>query len=90
MDITLIVKDSCAACRRAERFLRKLVSGRTEIILSVININEATNLRTQICPAIFINQELYTYGDIEPEKFAAYLRKKYEEGGCNFDLHKSN
>lgn len=90
MDITLIVKDKCAACARVERVLRKLLAGRKDIILNVINIKDTTTLKAQICPAVFINQELYTYGDIEADKFSAYLRKKYEEGGCNFAVYKSN
>lgn len=90
MDITLIVKDNCAACRRVERLLRKLVGGEKNIFFSVVNINETTTLKTQICPAIFINQELYSYGDIEPEKLVSYLRKKFEGGACSDAIYKSN
>ena len=90
MDITLIVKDKCAACIRVERLLKKLVGGQKDIIFSVVNIKESTTLKTQICPALFVNQELYSYGDIEPEKFASYLRKKFEGGACNFTVYKSN
>ncbi|MDZ7625985.1 MAG: hypothetical protein U5J96_16255 [Ignavibacteriaceae bacterium] len=70
--------------------MRKLVGGQKDIILSVINVNDATNLKAQICPALFVNQELYTYGDIEADKFAAYLKKQYEKGACNNALYKSN
>ena len=90
MDITLIVKDNCDACGRVERVLRKFVCGHKDIILSVINIKDATPLKTQICPALYVNQELYTYGDIEAEKFAAYIKKQFENGACYNALYKSN
>lgn len=90
MDITLIVKDNCAACIRVERVLRKLVGSQKEIIFSVININYAANIKTQICPALFVNKELYSYGDIEPDKFAAHLKKQFQEGACSRTNNKSN
>jgi hypothetical protein len=90
MDITLIVKDNCAACVRVERVLRKLVDGQEDIILSVLNINDAGNLKTQICPALFVNKELYSYGDIEADKFAAHLKKQIEKGACKNAVYKSN
>lgn len=90
MDITLIVKDNCTACIRVERVLRKMTNGQKKITLSVINIKDSTTLKTQICPALFINQELYSYGDIEADKFAAYLKKQFEEGACSRNIIKSN
>lgn len=90
MDLTLIVKDNCVACVRVERILRKLINGQKEIILSVINSKNTTSLKTQICPALFVNQELYSYGDINEEKFSAFLKKRYEEGAFSRAVHKSN
>ena len=80
MNLTLMVKDNCDACARVERLLKKLINGQKEIKLSVINIKDATTITTQICPALFVNQELYSYGDIEKEKLSAYLKKQYEQG----------
>lgn len=90
MELTLIVKDNCAACLRVERVLRRMINGHKKINLSVINIKDATTPKAQICPALFVNQELYSYGDIEADKFAAYLKKQFEEGACSQTINKSN
>lgn len=90
MDLTLIVKDNCKACLRVERALIKLASKRKEIILSIINIKDITNPKTQICPALYVNQELYSYGDFNEDKLIAYLQKQYDQGACKNAVYKSN
>ena len=90
MDLTLIINDNCDTCTRVEKILRKLINGQKEIILSVINIKNTTSLKTQICPALFVNQELYSYGDINEEKFSAFLKKQYKEGAFSRAVYKSN
>lgn len=90
MHLTLIIKDNCTACSRAEKVLNKLARRRKEIILSVINIKDLPNPKTQICPALFVNQELYSYGDFNEDKLIAYLQKQYDNGACKNALYKSN
>jgi hypothetical protein len=90
MDLTLIVKDNCNACLRVEKALIKLADKRKEIILTVINIKDLPQPKTQICPALFVNQELYSYGDFNEEKLIAYLKKQYDNGACKNAVYKSN
>ena len=90
MDLTLIIKDNCNACARVERALNKLANGKKEILLSVINIKDLAIAKTQICPALFVNQVLYSYGDFNEDKLIAYLNKQYEQGACKNAVYKSN
>ena len=90
MDLTLIVKNNCDACTRVERVIENLAKRKKEILLSVINIKDIEKPITPIVPALFVNQELYSYGDINEEKLLVYLNKLYEEGACNRDVYKSN
>ncbi|HSW54831.1 MAG TPA: hypothetical protein VLH59_07060 [Ignavibacteriaceae bacterium] len=90
MDLTLIIKDNCTACARVEKALKVLAGGKKEILLSVINIKDLTNPENHICPALFINQELYSYGDINEEKLIKYLYEQYKIGACNRVVYKSN
>ncbi|AFH49651.1 Hypothetical protein IALB_1945 [Ignavibacterium album JCM 16511] len=90
MDLTLIVKDNCDACLRVEKALIKLADKRKEIILTVVNIKDLPQPKTQICPALFVNQELYSYGDFNEDKLIAYLQKQYDNGACKNAVYKSN
>ncbi len=90
MDLTLIIKDNCTACARVEKALKNLAGGKKEILLSVINIKDLTNPKTLICPALYVNQELYSYGDFNEDKLIAYLQKQYEQGACKNGIYKSN
>ncbi|MFZ1518728.1 MAG: hypothetical protein WAU11_08130 [Ignavibacteriaceae bacterium] len=90
MDLTLIVKDNCNTCARVERALHTLVSEKKEILLSVINIKDLSIPKTQICPALYVNQELYSYGDFNEDKLIAYLQKQYEQGACKNAVYKNN
>lgn len=90
MDLTLIIKDNCIACLRVEKALMSLAEKREEIILSIINIKDITNPKTQICPALYVNQELYSYGDFNEDKLIAYLQKQYDNGACKNAVYKSN
>lgn len=90
MDLTLIIKDNCNACARVEKALTNLANKNREILLSVINIKTLSNPKTQICPALYINQELYSYDDFNEGKLIAYLQKQYDDGACNNAIYKSN
>jgi hypothetical protein len=67
-----------------------LVSEKKEILLSVLNIKDLSIPKTQICPALYVNQELYSYGDYNEDKLIAYLQKQYEQGACKNAVYKNN
>ena len=90
MDLTLIVKNNCDACTRVERVIKNLVKRKKEILLSVINIKDVEKPITPIVPALFVNQELYSYGDINEEKLLVHLKEEYKKGACNRNDYKRN
>ena len=90
MDITLIIKDNCIASVRVEKTLKTVAGGKKEILLSVINIKDLTNPEIHVCPALYINQKLYSYGDFNEDKLIAYLKSLYEQGACKNAVSKSN
>lgn len=90
MDLTIIVKNNCDACTRVERAITNLAKRKKEILLSIINIKDIEKPITPIVPALFVNQELYSYGDINEEKLLGYLNKLYEEGAWRSVVYKSN
>ena len=79
MDLTLIVKNNCDACTRVEGVIKNIAKGKKEILLSVINIKDIEKPITPIVPALFVNQELYSYGDINEGKLLVYLKHKTTE-----------
>jgi glutaredoxin len=90
MDLTLIVKNNCDACTRVKRVIKNLAKKKKEILLSVINIKDLEKQITPIVPALFVNQKLYSYGDINEEKLLVYLKEEYKQGACNRQDYKRN
>lgn len=73
MELTLLVNNNCGACSRAEKDLRNFVLNRTDIKLSVININSYQKKSLFIAPALLVEDELFSYGDINFDKLNNYL-----------------
>lgn len=74
MNITLFVTKRCNSCDRARSMLEKIATERKNIKLFVEDIKEAQSKGIVIVPAIFIEDELYAYGDIDEEKFLERLQ----------------
>lgn len=74
MNITLFVTKKCNSCDRAISMLEKVATGRKNIRLYVEDIKEAHSKGIVIAPAIFIEDELYAYGDIDEDKFLERLQ----------------
>jgi len=77
MDITLFVTDNCLSCRRIESKLRNLLKDRNNINFLVEDIKKVNSAGIIIAPAIFIGDELYTYGDLDEEKFLKRIKLVY-------------
>lgn len=73
MNITLFVTDNCLTCRRAENQLKELLRNRKEINLLIEDIKKVNSNGIIIAPAVFVNDELYSYGDLDEEKFLERL-----------------
>ena len=73
MNITLFITGNCLSCRRVENQLKELLNNRKEINLLVENIKKVNSNGIIIAPALFIDDELYSYGDLDVDKFIERL-----------------
>lgn len=73
MNITLFITGNCLSCRRVENQLKELLNNRKEINLLVENIKKVNSNGIIIAPALFIDDELYSYGDLNEDKFLERL-----------------
>jgi len=73
MNITLFITDNCLSCQRVENQIKKLLRNREEINLLIEDIKKVNSNGIIIVPAVFVNDKLYSYGDLDEEKFLARL-----------------
>ncbi len=77
MKLSLIITQNCAACNRAESALRNLSIRYPEISLDIIDANDYDGQSINIIPALFINDELFSYGDLdESELLVRFIKQK--------------
>ena len=65
MKLSLIISQNCSACVRVETVLRNIALQYSNIVLNIINANDYNGKGISIVPALFINDELFSYGDID-------------------------
>ncbi|HUX60147.1 MAG TPA: thioredoxin family protein [Ignavibacteriaceae bacterium] len=75
MKLSLIITQNCSACDRAESVLRNLVFRHPEISLNIIDTNDYDEQNVSIIPALFINDELFSYGDLDESVLFARVKK---------------
>jgi len=73
MNITLFITDNCLSCQRVENQIKKLLRDRKEINLLIEDIKKVNSNGIIIAPAVFVNDKLYSYGDLDEEKFLERL-----------------
>jgi len=73
MNITLFITDNCLSCQRVENQLKELLRNRKEINFLVEDIKKVNSNGIIIVPAVFVNDKLYSYGDLDEEKFLERL-----------------
>ena len=73
MNITLFITDNCLSCQRVENQIKKLLRDRKEINFLVEDIKKVNSNGIIIAPAVFVNDELYSYGDLDEDKFLERL-----------------
>ena len=69
MNITLFVTKNCPACKRVKSQVEWLLGNRNDINLSIEDLQEIRPDGIMIVPALFIEDELYAYGEIDEVKF---------------------
>jgi len=73
MNITLFITDNCLSCQRVENQIKKLLRDRKEINLLIEDIKKVNSKGIIIAPAVFVDDKLYSYGDLDEEKFLERL-----------------
>lgn len=74
MNLTLIVSDHCSACNRAMKVLERIKLSNPHITTQVIYADSYEGKKVSITPALFIDQNLYCYGDIDESKLLKRLK----------------
>jgi alkyl hydroperoxide reductase subunit AhpF len=74
MNLTLLITNHCNACERAKSQLENLQAFKPDIKLNIMHINSYKDKRIFITPALLVNGELFSYGDIDTEKIIAKLK----------------
>ncbi len=69
MNITLFVTKNCPACKRVRSQVELLLGNRKDINITIEDLRETRPEGIVIAPALFINDELYSYGEIDEVKF---------------------
>mgnify|MGYP005850909647 CR=1 FL=1 len=68
MTLRLIFSDNCKACKRAKKTLDTLKHNHPNLDIETNHINNFNNGRTSITPALFIDDILFSYGDIDKNR----------------------
>lgn len=75
MNLTLIVSDNCKACERARKTINNIKLIYPQIITDIVNINSLNDRKISITPALLINNQLFSYGDIDESRLTAKISK---------------
>jgi hypothetical protein len=68
MKLTLIITQNCSTCLRAEKVLRNIVINFPDISLNIVDVNDYEGKAISIVPALLIDDELFSYGDVDEVK----------------------
>jgi predicted thioredoxin/glutaredoxin len=73
MNLTLIVTKNCNSCKRVETQLKEFAE-RDNINLIITDLNDSKRRGIIIVPALFINDDLFSYGDVDETKLKSELK----------------
>ena len=69
MKLTLYVRDNCPSCERVKNRLSAILKHKNFVDLRINNLVHHPCNGLVIVPALFIEDELYSYGEIDENKF---------------------
>ncbi len=72
-NLELFVAEKCPACLKTEEELSSYAQERTDVNLEVINISEGEYEQISIVPALFVENVLFSYGEIDFQKLTVAL-----------------
>jgi len=73
VNLTLVISENCSACERAKKVFLNIQMQNPSIFFNIVNINSFQDNRIAIIPALLINDELFSYGDIDRDKLESKL-----------------
>jgi len=73
ININVYVANNCPACKRAVAILQSFSYYNSGVELIVINI-ENSKAPVTIVPAVYLNDELYCFGEIDKSKLKLKIR----------------
>ena len=73
MKITLLISQNCPACERARTALSDFKYDGRKLIFAIIDIQDTSEIAVPIVPALYVNDKLFSYGDIDKEKLTKYM-----------------
>lgn len=73
--LVIYTAENCPICQRVVKSAKELISNSLNVELTIKNIKD-TNKKLTIVPAVFINQNLFCYGDIDKQKLTELIRKQ--------------
>ncbi|MBU1099066.1 MAG: thioredoxin family protein [Bacteroidetes bacterium] len=76
MEIKLFVARNCETCHRVEFQLINLLSEKKNIKISVANISKYTGKNMLVVPALFVNNQLFAYGEFNEERLLSFINKQ--------------
>lgn len=75
MTLTLFITDNCSSCKTVEKKIQSIAKQNSNISYYVDNISRVKQKGVIIAPALFIQDELFAYGDFDSGKLMKRIRE---------------
>ncbi len=79
MILTLFITEKCRACARVQKQVADIIKRNDKLNLQVENIKDYPQNNLLIVPALYIEDELYAYGDINENRLLKRIKAKETE-----------
>ncbi len=73
--LTIYVSENCRSCEKAVNSTKNIIHKFRNVHLQVLNINECKK-SISIVPAIYVDDELFCYGEIDDNKLSKFISAK--------------
>ena len=73
MNITLYIRTGCEICESTQNQLNHLLHDEDNINYNIVNLSKSNYSEVQIVPALFVEDELYSYGELNEVRFKKML-----------------
>ncbi len=78
INIQVYVASHCPACKKVVSTLQSFSENNSRTTVTIINITN-TDSPVSIVPAVFIDDELYCYGEVDKEKLKLKISKMFAQ-----------